>query len=110
MRWIPTGAPSVTSLLVAAALLGGCGSSGSHPSVSEGRRVFVAAGCGACHTLAAAHAHGNTGPDLDTSERLDRAGIRSQLDIGEGGMPSYTRRLTARQKAAVTEFVFASTR
>jgi mono/diheme cytochrome c family protein len=107
---MPTGALPVTSFLAAATLAAGCGASGSRPSVAEGRRVFVSAGCGGCHTLAAARAHGKTGPDLDTSERLDRAGIRSQLDVGEGGMPSYTHRLTARQKAAVTEFVYASTR
>jgi cytochrome c oxidase subunit 2 len=39
-------------------------SSPSSPSVS-GAAVFQSNGCGACHTLAAAHATGKIGPDLD---------------------------------------------
>jgi hypothetical protein len=54
-------------------------------------------------------AHGRIGPDFDTSERLDRAQIRDQLDYGGGGMPSYRRRLTTAQKDAVTEFLYVAT-
>jgi mono/diheme cytochrome c family protein len=103
-----------TVLALAAIAIAGCGSSSgggarARALRAEGRRVFVAAACGSCHTLAAAGAHGRFGPDFDTSERLSRRQIRTQLEYGAGGMPSYARRLTAREKAAVTEFVYAAT-
>jgi mono/diheme cytochrome c family protein len=93
---------------VTAALLGGCadGRPTEGQLVREGRRVFVSAGCGACHTVASAHTHGQVGPDFDTSEQLGRDAIRTQLDNGGGGMPSFRDRLTARQRDAVIEFVF----
>jgi len=33
----------------------------------DGLAVWVAQGCGSCHTLAAANAHGDIGPDLGSS-------------------------------------------
>lgn len=105
--------------LAAAAVVGvvalcGCGAGGhSRPVdrhlINEGRRVFVTAGCGSCHTLSAAGTHGALGPNFDTSERLDRAQILVQLDSGTGGMPSFRGRLTRRQEEAVAAFLFAAT-
>jgi mono/diheme cytochrome c family protein len=90
------------------AVLGGCAD--GRPSrgqlLSEGGRVFVSAGCGGCHTVASVHTHGQVGPDFDTSEQLNRDQIRTQLDYGGGGMPSYRDRLTDRQRDAVIEFVY----
>jgi len=48
----------------------GCGSSGKRSvtpaSVSdEGANVYLQAGCGSCHTLAAAKSGGQVGPNLD---------------------------------------------
>jgi mono/diheme cytochrome c family protein len=101
-RW-PTAVGAVTAVLI-----GGC--AGGRPSerqlLSEGRRVFVSAGCGACHTIASAHAYGRVGPDFDTSEQLNRDMIRTELDHGDGVMPSFRDRLTVRQRDAVIEFVF----
>ena len=37
----------------------------SAPSGQAGQAVFVRMGCGGCHTLAAANAQGEIGPDLD---------------------------------------------
>ena len=34
---------------------------------ADGRTVWLAQGCGSCHTLAAANAHGDIGPDLGAS-------------------------------------------
>jgi mono/diheme cytochrome c family protein len=89
-------------------LLGGCAD--PRPTerqlISEGRRVFVSAGCGSCHIVASAHAHGQVGPDFNTSEQLNRDQIRTELDYGEGVMPSFRDRLSARQRDAVIEFVF----
>src|SRR5689334_12066657 len=33
--------------------------------LSEGKTIFLNAGCTACHTLADAGSHGNVGPNLD---------------------------------------------
>ena len=92
-------------IAVAGALAAGCGGS-SGGLAAQGRHVFVTAGCGDCHALAAVHARGRIGPDFDTSEPLSRAEIRLQLRAGVGGMPSYRSRLTRRQQDAVVEFVF----
>ncbi|MBV9212149.1 MAG: cytochrome c [Actinobacteria bacterium] len=67
--------------------------------------MFVGAGCGGCHTLAAAGTHGTLGPDFNTSERLDEAQIRLQLRVGGGGMPPFDHRLTPREQEAVAHFV-----
>ena len=91
-------------LLAVAAAVGGCGDHAS-PNAADGRRVFVRAGCGGCHTLSVAGTHGSVGPDFDTSERLSFAQIRRQLDLGVGGMPSFRGRLTPRQEDAVARFV-----
>jgi mono/diheme cytochrome c family protein len=97
---------------VSVVLLVGCGD--RRPSerqlLSEGRRVFVSARCGVCHTVASAHTHGQVGSDFDTSEQLGRDQIRTELDYGDGVMPSYRDRLTARQRDAVVEFVFQTLR
>ena len=99
-------------LAAAAAALAGCGA--GHPSdrrlLQSGRAVFVSAHCGACHAVASVGAHGASGPDFDTSERLSRAQIRSALFEGANGMPSYRGRLTGAQADAVTEFVFQTLR
>ena len=84
---------------------GGCG--GSSPP--DGRRLFRSTGCGHCHTLAAAGAHGRNGPDLDTSERLTRAQIERQLVGASGDMPSYSGRLSKAERAAVAAFVYDAT-
>jgi mono/diheme cytochrome c family protein len=93
-------------------LLAGCGD--RRPTerqlLSKGRRVFISARCGACHTVASAHTHGQVGPDFDTSEQLGRDQIRTELEYGDGVMPSYQHRLTARQRDAVTEFIFQTLR
>ena len=68
--------------------------------------MFVSAGCGACHAAASVHSHGGVGPNFDTSEQLNRAQIRIQLDYGGGGMPAFRDRLTDRQREAVVEFVY----
>lgn len=89
-------------------VVAGCGPGSERPdrqTLEMGRSVFVHAGCGGCHTLRAAGTHGVIGPDFDTSERLNAAQIRNQLNLGIGGMPSFRRRLTDRQEAAVAAFL-----
>lgn len=103
-RWL---IPALVTV-VGAAAAAGCGGRGADQSrlVADGRRIFVSAGCGSCHTVASANTHGSIGPNFDTSEQLDRAQIHTQLNAGVGGMPSFRDRLTPRQEDAVTEFVF----
>ena len=93
---------------VAAVLLGGCADRrpNERQLLSEGRQVFLSAGCGGCHTLASAHTHGQVGPNFDTSEQLNRNQIRTEVDYGDGVMPSFRDRLSAGQRDAVIEFVF----
>ena len=91
----------------------GCGPAGHTPTVQRqslerGRRVFVKAGCGGCHTLAEAETHGTVGQDFDTSEQLSAAQIRQQLVIGAGGMPSFRARLSPRERAQVARFLAAA--
>lgn len=58
---------TVTAGLVVMGLGSGCG--GETPAdsrtVRAGAQVFRQAGCGTCHTLAAARARGQIGPSLD---------------------------------------------
>ena len=112
--------------LVAAALLpvgcGGGGGSGaqdqtpaSGPARSvpaganahAGREVFDDAGCGNCHALSAADAHGQVGPDLDDAD-VDYTDVVDQVGDGGGGMPSFRDRLSAQEIQNVAAFVIRS--
>ena len=80
------------------------------PSVkvtSPGAAVFKSAGCGTCHTLAAAGASGNIGPNLDKL-RPPAAAVEAQVLNGGGGMPSFRGRLTPAQIRDVAAFVASS--
>lgn len=47
---------------------------------ADGEQLFVDTGCGSCHTLAAAGATGNVGPDLDeVAPDLSVAEIRNSI-------------------------------
>jgi mono/diheme cytochrome c family protein len=69
-----------------------------------GAAVFKSAGCGSCHTLQAAGADGQIGPNLDTV-RPDFQTVRAKVEAGGGGMPSFGGRLTANQIRDVAAFV-----
>ena len=72
--------------------------------VRAGKRVFGVAGCGSCHTLAAAGARGQVGPNLDTL-RPDFAAVAAQVRHGGGAMPPFAGTLTATQIRDVAAFV-----
>ena len=74
---------------------------------SAGARVFATAGCGSCHTLAAAGSAGLIGPNLDQLAP-DRGTVEAQVTSGGGGMPSFAKRLTRAQIAAVATYVSKS--
>lgn len=113
-------------VLVAAALAGCGGGGGSDPSTSgggsstpqqsqttrttapangpDGAQVFDSAGCGGCHTLAAAGSSGNVGPNLDDL-KPDVATVQQQVENGGGGMPSFGGDLSAAEIDAVARYV-----
>jgi len=72
--------------------------------VAAGAKVFVSAGCGACHTFAPAKSSGQAGPNLDRV-RPSFAQVRAQVENGGGGMPAFKSRLSAAQIRDVAAFV-----
>lgn len=117
-RW-----PALIAAIAAAVVLQGCGDNGgsTHEPTetapertgdpAAGRLVFLEAGCGRCHTLAAAGTSGTIGPNLD--EHLmahDHGGdlledIERQIRRGGGGMPAFEGRLSDAEIADVVAFV-----
>ena len=86
-----------------------------------GLAVWVAQGCASCHTLAAANAHGELGPDLGTSLAGEpAASIRRSIvdpnaeaaeDYEAGMMPTdYGTRITKRDLDSLVAFLRASAR
>ena len=74
----------------------------------KGSGVFASAGCGSCHTLAAAHTNGTIGPNLDTLKPDYRAAT-AQVTNGGAQMPSFKKTLTTQQIADVAAYVVDST-
>lgn len=73
-----------------------------------GKRVFVKAGCGACHTLNAAGTKGRVGPNLDVLKPT-AAQVAAVVRSGRGPMPSFARKLTPKQIADLAAFVAKAT-
>ena len=70
----------------------------------SGKAVFASAGCGRCHTLAAAGASGQVGPNLDQS-KPDAATVEAIVSSGSGVMPSFKGKLSSAEIKAVAAFV-----
>jgi mono/diheme cytochrome c family protein len=70
----------------------------------DGAQVFASAGCGGCHTLAAADSNGNVGPNLDDLQP-DVGSVRSQVEKGGGGMPAFGDDLSSEEIDAVARYV-----
>ena len=98
---------AVTAGLAVAGLAAGCGGAEgpAEPStVRAGARVFAQAGCGTCHTLAAADSRAQVGPDLDQLQP-DRDAVARQVREGGGGMPPYADRLSEEDIHLVAAYV-----
>jgi mono/diheme cytochrome c family protein len=65
--------------------------------------------CASCHTLAAAHATGSVGPNLDQLKPSE-AIVASKVTNGGGGMPAFGGRLSSAQIDAIAAYVARSTR
>jgi len=73
----------------------------------DGAKVFASAGCAGCHTLNAANASGNVGPNLDDLQP-DFATVQQQVENGGGGMPSFSGDLSQAEIDAVARYVSQS--
>ncbi|MER3410487.1 MAG: sulfide dehydrogenase [Thermoleophilia bacterium] len=125
-RWILPLAALASAGLVAA----GCGSQGTTRAVPEtvegtlptttqpspasgdakaGAKVFQSAGCGSCHTLAAAGSRGMVGPNLDQAKPSFDL-VVDRVTNGKGVMPSFRGQLSEKQIADVAAYVVQSTR
>lgn len=72
---------------------------------SAGEEVWALAGCGGCHTLAAAGSEGQLrGPNLDDLQP-DFDTVVRQVTSGGGGMPAFSERLTEDQIQDVAAYV-----
>lgn len=76
----------------------------SHGNPAAGKKVFVNAGCGSCHTLTATGANGVAGPNLD-QVKLTEAVILDWVKNGKGAMPSFKSQLSGKELADVAAFL-----
>lgn len=75
---------------------------------TAGAAVFKGSGCESCHTLAAAHATGTVGPNLDQLKPDYRA-VTAQVTNGGAAMPSFKSSLSTQKIADVAAYVVKST-
>jgi mono/diheme cytochrome c family protein len=73
----------------------------------DGKQIFASAGCSGCHTLKAAGATGNVGPNLDRL-KPPKAIVVRQVEHGGGAMPAFKGQLSPAQIDAVATFVSSS--
>ena len=69
-----------------------------------GKAVFAEAGCGSCHTLAAAGATGNIGPNFDDLHP-DHDLVVTTVTNGKGAMPPFKGQLSEEQIQNVAAYV-----
>jgi len=110
LTWVAA-AVAVLVLFVGPALIGAKrdgGATASAPAgaaaAPSGEEVFASAGCGGCHTLAAASSSGTTGPNLDDAKPSAET-VEGIVTSGAGIMPSFKGRLSAAEIKAVAHFV-----
>lgn len=77
---------------------------GNGGDATAGKAVFASAGCGGCHTLAAAGASGAIGPNLDQA-KPNAALVVNRVTNGKGAMPSFAGQLDETQIADVAAYV-----
>ncbi|HYZ18887.1 MAG TPA: cytochrome c [Gaiellaceae bacterium] len=103
---------ALIALVLFAAGCGGGGHKAAEAGESSGvdaagAKVYDDAGCGDCHTLAAAESKGKVGPNLDQLQpNADR--VKRQVTNGGGGMPSFKDKLSAKEIEDVANFVSTS--
>lgn len=117
MRPLRVSALALVALALAALALAGCGGddggeeaaetppaeTGAGAAAASGEAVFTA-NCAGCHTLEAAGASGQVGPDLDELQP-DADRVAEQVRNGGGGMPAFADQLTDEEIQAVADYV-----
>jgi mono/diheme cytochrome c family protein len=81
----------IAALLTAAFVVAGVALAATKPTKADmlaGKKIFASAGCGKCHTLTAAKAHGTVGPNLNTVKPALGA-IVTQVTDGGRFMPPF---------------------
>jgi mono/diheme cytochrome c family protein len=77
---------------------------GGAATLAAGKKAFDKASCGGCHTLAAANASGNVGPNLDQL-KPDEHLVEETVANGRGSMPAFKGILSPAEIKAVSEYV-----
>ena len=72
---------------------------------AKGEAVFASAGCGGCHTLAAAGATGAVGPSLDGNANLSQDLVVMRVTNGMAAMPPFKDQLSEQQIQNVVAYV-----
>ncbi len=109
LTWV-VAAFAIAALFVGPQLIGAeraPGAPPAYPATSggpSGEEVFGSAGCGSCHTLAAAGATGTVGPNLD-EVKPSTATVADVVASGRAAMPSFAGDLSAAEIDAVAQFV-----
>jgi mono/diheme cytochrome c family protein len=98
-------AVDIAAYVASVAGQGGYTEAGGFASLgTNGAGIFKGAGCGGCHTLAAAGASGTTGPNLDQLKPAFPI-IVTQVTNGGAVMPPFKGKLTPAQIQAVAKYV-----
>jgi cytochrome c553 len=100
---------SIGVIVVFALVASACGGSKNAATSLPGAKVFASAGCASCHTLKAANAKGQIGPNLDEL-KPDQSTVERQVANGGNGMPSFKSRLSGTQISQVASFVYQATK
>jgi cbb3-type cytochrome c oxidase subunit III len=90
-----------------ASVAGQGGASAAPPKVGNDGKAIFQANCASCHTLKAANASGQVGPNLDQLKPSEPI-VMHQVEVGGGVMPAFKGKLTDAQIAAVAKFVSSS--
>ena len=80
-----------------------CGGGGKI-TATDGKTIFLTAGCTGCHTLNDAGSKGTVGPNLDQVKPA-ASRVIDRVTNGKGAMPSFKSKLTPAQIQAVAKYV-----
>jgi mono/diheme cytochrome c family protein len=87
---------------------GGGTETGGGGEKPDGEAIFTQAGCVGCHTMEAAGATGNVGPNLDDAKPPKEL-VVERVTNGQGAMPPFKDSLSPEEIEAVADYVVAST-
>jgi mono/diheme cytochrome c family protein len=98
-----------TAGLAAVLAVAGCGGADRSepapaPAEDAGAQVFASVGCVSCHTLKAAGATGQIGPNLDKL-KPSAAVVARQVAEGGGAMPAFKDQLSTTEIREVARYV-----